>query len=339
MKPFATVAIALCFLFSTAAPGQAAEADDEEPYSWAKHWRALEETWTDRARGHLLGHVATYNFEAVWNDPKVRPDLERALGDRLPHLLRNLREYRQRIRYDEGSLVIGGSTRKGYRERAILVVELFNRKVHAGLVADGKTLISSPHASYYDLPSALKEWMHGDGRSFMFANPPERGFDRLPAKASATEDPDAASPMAAWGLYQMTRDALNEIDMIDDRGRWTGRHDVRSEQDFLGSPLAQERALEDFLNRLRALLEDERYQRRLGRTVESARGDFAITEAGLLAAAQRLGVGAVGLYLEYAESRKWKSDIDRIRSESLKATFLTVEARLREFAGVPLYRP
>ena len=81
------------------------------------------------------------------------------------------------------------------------------------------------------------------------------------------------NPGQAWGRYQMTKDALIDGGMLDpDTMRWTGplarRLGIESEEDFLASPQAQEKAFQAYLKRTEHYLRNHGALAHLGRTIE-----------------------------------------------------------------------
>ncbi len=164
-----------------------------------------------------------------------------------------------------------------------------------------------------------------------------------------------ASNNGAYGRYQMRVPALRDAGLIDARGNWTGKHGVKSPEDFLRNPEAQERAFADFMARTEGYVRKGDLPKHIGREIEGVQDKFRITEAGLLAAAHRQGAGMVDQYLEYQGRNQWKSGkFDRIPDDiSQKIAELqrglpnpqpagdvlrSIETRLREFSGIPYRR-
>jgi len=119
--------------------------------------------------------------------------------------------------------------------------------------------------------------------------------------------------------------------MIGTNGRWTGKYGVHSRADFLANPVAQEQALTDLLRRDERQLQANGAVDFIGSTVDGLVGQFTITRAGLIAAAHRQGAQGTHDYLERLEGVGYVSG--RLSSHSRNE--LTIETRLRTFAGAP----
>ena len=138
----------------------------------------------------------------------------------------------------------------------------------------------------------------------------------------------------ALGRYQLTPRALRDLGWQDAGGGWTAlaaRHGVGSEAEFLSSPAAQEAAMGAYLRRAEALLERNGSLSRSGGAVTGLDGTpVPLTEAGLVAAAHRLGAGSVARYLAH---RGYQSETPLTAVE--RRAFAAVERRLRDFAELP----
>lgn len=123
--------------------------------------------------------------------------------------------------------------------------------------------------------------------------------------------------------------------MIDAQGRWTGKFGVRSWQEFLENPQAQEAAFRE----LKGLLETSvqaNHSQRLGKTITGIRANITVTQAGLVAAMQKRGRGGVIEYFQWLESNGWNSrdHIQEIPPGNTRNRYLEIETRLREFQDV-----
>ena len=63
------------------------------------------------------------------------------------------------------------------------------------------------------------------------------------------------NPGEAWGRYQFRVVAFKEVGMIDSNGNWIegNKYGVTSFEEFLNDPVAQEKAMEDFLAKYQGL--------------------------------------------------------------------------------------
>ena len=141
----------------------------------------------------------------------------------------------------------------------------------------------------------------------------------------------------ALGRYQMTNDALIAAGMKTPDKRWTGKYGVRSDEDFLGDPEAQELALSDYLADNDRQLLQKGAKSFIGRRVDGVKERFTITEAGLAGAAHRHGPQGVRDYLEHQQRNGWRSDFSKL-PEKQRDKFEEIETRLRTFSN-KRYRP
>ena len=136
------------------------------------------------------------------------------------------------------------------------------------------------------------------------------------------------------GRYRFGRAALRATGMLDQDGRWTGRHGAASDEAFDSSRPPQDDALIDLVREMERRLEENGSNAHLGRTVRGVRGEFVVTEAGLLGAALRQGSEPVREYLEHLEASGWRSDFAAL-PDAQRRLFLRIEARLRHFEEAP----
>ena len=83
---------------------------------------------------------------------------------------------------------------------------------------------------------------------------------------------------------------------------------IKGEQDFLRNPLAQEMAIEAYLLKTERALGNKGILAYAGQTIDGIKGNIALTEGRLLAAAHRQGTGNVALYLDHLKRHNWISD-------------------------------
>lgn len=142
----------------------------------------------------------------------------------------------------------------------------------------------------------------------------------------------------ALGRYQLIPLALRDIGWRDAAGGWTAlaaRHGVGSDAQFLGSPVAQEAAMDAYLRRTAQLLGHHGALARAGEAIAGLDGGtLRLSEAGLLAAAHRRGPTSVARYLAHRSTTP-----DAPLSTADRSAFAAVERRLRDFAEVSLPTP
>lgn len=136
------------------------------------------------------------------------------------------------------------------------------------------------------------------------------------------------------GRYQLTAIVLQKIGMLKaDHREWTGKHGVVSAAAFLRTPVAQEKALEDVMTEIRRSLAARGVLAMIGLEIRSPKGDFRITESGLMAASHAEGAGSVAAFLKSARRRGGAvSASDQMPHRTI--TFSKIENRLRDFADI-----
>ena len=129
--------------------------------------------WRSGKLRHLFQYVGTYNFEAIFDDPFVRRAMEELLGDNVSHLLQNM-EVRSPIESEGPELALwGNKAHEAHLENGILVINVRDGTIHAGIFSNGQTTIFSrvdketsdyfePEVVYGFLPGALRQWVRWD---------------------------------------------------------------------------------------------------------------------------------------------------------------------------------
>ena len=164
------------------------------------------------------------------------------------------------------------------------------------------------------------------------ASPIGRRFrDKIAASESGGAGYSARNAQGALGRYQLTPIALLDIGWKRGDGSWTGRFGITSDEEFLADPEAQEHALAEYLERTRRNAVAEGVFTRLGKTIDGIVAPFEITEAGIMAAAHRMGATKLREYLEHIEATGWRSDPTTF-PEGRNDDYRAVEKRLREFS-------
>lgn len=127
--------------------------------------------------GHLAPYIGTYWFEKVFEDPHVKKRMEQLLGDRLSHFMKNV-DVRGAIEFQGSKMVLrGGRAHETHRERAILIVNVYDGKIHAGIFSEGRTTIFSREKRYGYLSSAIREWVRLEEIETMVEKPPAKNFE------------------------------------------------------------------------------------------------------------------------------------------------------------------
>lgn len=137
----------------------------------------------------------------------------------------------------------------------------------------------------------------------------------------------------ALGRYQFEPIALVQIGLLKaDRKTWTGKFGVKSTQDFLDKPIAQEKALEAFMQDARRQLMVFKVWQNAGLTVQTPSGSVKVTTNGLLAAAHKEGPPRVRRYFRHIRQNGGK--VNQSRAGAAFGAFRNIEERLRDFGPI-----
>lgn len=143
--------------------------------------------WRDGKFAYLLQYVGTTNYKAIVNDRHVRQAMEELLGDAVPHLLKNL-QTSGTVDVEGPFLIIWGhKPHEAHLERGILIVDIFDGKVHAGIFSNGVTTIYSkldketeryfePERHYGLIPEALRAFARWDDLEKLIEHEPKANF-------------------------------------------------------------------------------------------------------------------------------------------------------------------
>ena len=143
--------------------------------------------WKTGKLGYLSQYIGTTNYEAVFVDPFVRRAMEKLVGDNVPHLRQNLKS-RGAIDLEGPELVLWGQKpHEGNLERAVLIIDIYDGTVHAGIFSNGRTTIFSkvdkgtadyfePELLYGLLPEALRRFVRWDEIEELIKSEPRTNF-------------------------------------------------------------------------------------------------------------------------------------------------------------------
>jgi hypothetical protein len=102
------------------------------------------------------------------------------------------------------------------------------------------------------------------------------------------------------GKYQFGKGALQDVGLRNADGTWTGKFNVHSKEDYLGSKIAQEYAVRELARRNWSTMKLLGLDKYVGKTVNG----IHITKSGMLAAAHLKGVGGVMDFLTKGKDSK-----------------------------------
>lgn len=120
------------------------------------------------------------------------------------------------------------------------------------------------------------------------------------ALRESSGDYDVVNQFGYLGRYQLGGMALQDAGFLDEAGNWTelaNSHGVYSEEDFLGNPKAQEKAIRTYHTKLCSYIKSYGLDEYLGKQYCGVK----ITQSGLLAACHLVGVKAMSRALATGE--------------------------------------
>ncbi|MCH8197041.1 MAG: hypothetical protein IH904_03060 [Proteobacteria bacterium] len=167
----------------------------------------------------------------------------------------------------------------------------------------------------------------------------KRFRDEIAKAEQSTGYQDENPSSRAWGRYQLTPIARQDIGLERRDGSLTGKYGVNTKKEFLNDPVAQEKAFADVMKRNEEQLRVKKNNavQYLGQQIDGVKAKFKISSSGLLAAAYREGARAVRQYLDHQKANKWVSNPKIFPAGS--NIFRSIETRLRVFENIPHKSP
>jgi hypothetical protein len=118
-----------------------------------------EEKLSPRDKQRLLAYINTYESTKFIADPKIKPQLERLLGQELNHLKNNI-NVRWPIGVISGILFVSGSApHLGGEENGFVGIDLNDGAVYAALLTEGKIKVYGKSTMYHSLPDGVRDWI------------------------------------------------------------------------------------------------------------------------------------------------------------------------------------
>ncbi len=118
----------------------------------------------------IYQYVGTYNYDGLLKEPFVEKQLRTLLGKDYRHFIENMSALRTPIGFTGSSLSADGRRNDlPVRENAVLCVDTYHLRVHAGIFSDSTMTIYTSEKTYQYLPSCLTSWVYDSI---------ERGVDR-----------------------------------------------------------------------------------------------------------------------------------------------------------------
>ena len=140
--------------------------------------------------------------------------------------------------------------------------------------------------------------------------------------------------IGALGKYQLRKDGLIDTGYLTKDNKWTGKNGIKSIEDFLNTPKAQEMVFDEYMKVQYRYLSHYGETKYVGAKFKGVKYDFKVTDTGLLAAIHRVGIDYMNKFFQNIEKDKngmYYMNYDKIKNPDLKAKFLWIETRLREF--------
>jgi len=115
--------------------------------------------WKVGKLGHLSQYIGTYRYDAVLQAPAVSAALRSLAGDDVTVIVANL-AVAAPIAFIGSNLVLSGNARsEGGSEDAIVLIDIFDGKVRAGLLHDKRMKLFANDIKYRYLPLVLREFL------------------------------------------------------------------------------------------------------------------------------------------------------------------------------------
>ena len=132
--------------------------------------------WSTWKLGHLSRYIGSDDYETVFNDPFVRRAMKDLLGNNVSLFLRNI-QVRGPIGFEGFGLVLDGNKpHEGDKESAVLIVDLYDGEIHAGIMSKGKITVYSKALRYAHLPIAIRQWVQWQVNHHLFMSEPKTDF-------------------------------------------------------------------------------------------------------------------------------------------------------------------
>ncbi|MGE4351179.1 MAG: hypothetical protein AB7E52_03210 [Bdellovibrionales bacterium] len=196
-------------------------------------------------------------------------------------------------------------------------------------------LVSGPEKK----PPVARSWKDKPNRSMreFIAKQEDPNVEKLDHHGYRTINKEGG---IALGRYQFRNQGLRDIGLKDSKGAWRTdtkfyeKYHIRTDQDFLNNPEAQEETFTAYLARKKQNTK-KLYRKYNGYTYRGILGEqITITKAGLLAAAHRAGERTVEDYLKYIQKRGGSYGLTLDQLKKISKFWPWVETRLRLFQDV-----
>lgn len=169
------------FLLSNLVLSPTASADDQ----FLRHLHRLVPIWQGGRLAQLSKYIGTENNWAVLDDPQVADSMKWLLRDKYDAVHARLSSHPGVIGFYLFFIVLRGSlpAKDNHVEAAILVIDLTNGGLYAGLQTGGKTTVYGNHGpdedapEYVELPEPLRLWVADAANQIYASEPPAENFE------------------------------------------------------------------------------------------------------------------------------------------------------------------
>ncbi len=112
------------------------------------------------AKAMIARYAATWDTQALLDEPAVQSELRELTGAAFDKLLHNL-DVHAAVEYYGGALAVrGNAPHRGTEEEAVVCVQPYGTmRVHAAVLSSGRIAVYTREKKYQFLPTCVKDWI------------------------------------------------------------------------------------------------------------------------------------------------------------------------------------
>lgn len=141
------------------------------------------------AKAMVQRYVATWDTQALLDEPAVQGELRELAGPAFDKLLHNL-DVNAGIEYYGSALTVrGNAPHHGLEEEAVLCVQPYGTlRVHAAVLSAGRITVYTRESRYQFLPTCMKDWITlvNAGHAGRFSQPANVRLQDIAASSART---------------------------------------------------------------------------------------------------------------------------------------------------------
>ena len=144
----------------------------------------------------------------------------------------------------------------------------------------------------------------------------------------------AGGGIGALGKYQLRSSALRDAKYLDNNYNWVGKDGIKSKEDFLNSPNAQEKAADNYFNSIEKQIKNKGMYQHLNKKIKINNNNIEVTKPGLIAASHRQGAGKTNSCLNFLENNSdgsYSMNLNNLKTKNERQKCQSVLTRIREF--------